>query len=48
MFEAAGFTEVARRRANASSPERPIVRLETLTKRIYVIRPVRTTVVRPG
>jgi ribosomal protein S18 acetylase RimI-like enzyme len=28
MFEAAGFTEVARRRANASSPERPIVRLE--------------------
>jgi hypothetical protein len=28
MFESAGFTEVARRRANASSPDRPIVRLE--------------------
>ncbi len=28
MFESAGFREVARRRANASSPERPIVRLE--------------------
>ena len=28
MFRAAGFTEVARRRANATAPERPIVRLE--------------------
>ena len=28
MFEAAGFREVARRRATSSSPERPIVRLE--------------------
>ena len=28
MFQAAGFTEVARRRANAASPDRPIVRLE--------------------
>jgi hypothetical protein len=28
MFEAAGFTEVARRRATVSSPERPIVRRE--------------------
>jgi GNAT superfamily N-acetyltransferase len=28
MFEAAGFTEVARRQANRTSPPRPIVRLE--------------------
>ena len=33
MFERAGFREVARRRWNAATPDRPIVRLELATRR---------------